>query len=175
MFLADGFEEVEALAPLDLLRRAGIDVKTVGIGSKQITGAHGITVFADLAEDETSDTADAVILPGGMPGTLNLDASATVERTLLDTANAGGYICAICAAPRVLGRLALLDGKRFTCYPGTEELIPNGIYTAERVTVDGKAVTARGMGCAVDFGLTLIELFCGKETADRLRTATISN
>ena len=110
-----------------------------------------------------------------MPGTLNLDASETVEKATLATASAGGYTCAICAAPRVLGRLGLLDGKRFTCYPETEELIPNGIYTAERVTVDGKCITARGMGCAVDFGLTLIELFCGEEKANALRVATISD
>ena len=175
MFLADGFEEVEALAPLDLLRRAGLDIKTVGIGKKQITGAHGIKVEADLSEDQLGGVADAVILPGGMPGTLNLDASKTVEGALLATHKNGGYVCAICAAPRVLGRLGLLDGKRFTCYPGTEELVPNGIFTAERVTVDGKIVTARGMGCAVDFGLALVDLFCGKETADKLRTATISD
>lgn len=175
MFLAEGFEEVEALAPLDILRRAGIDIQTVGIGGKSITGAHGITVLADLAEGEVCGTADAVILPGGMPGTLNLDASETVERELLATAAAGGYVCAICAAPRVLGRLGLLDGKRFTCYPETEELIPKGIYTAERVTVDGKCVTARGMGCGVDFGLTLVELSCGAELARKLRVATISD
>ena len=175
MFLADGFEEVEALAPLDILRRAGLSVETVGIGKKQITGAHGITVLADLSEDELTGTADAVILPGGMPGTLNLDASQTVEKATLDAASRGGYVCAICAAPRVPGRLGLLDGKRFNCYPGTEELIPNGYFTAERVTVDGKCVTARGMGCAVDFGLKLTELFCGRDTAEKLRTQTISD
>ena len=175
MFLADGFEEVEALAPLDLLRRAGLDIKTVGIGKKQITGAHGINVEADLCEDQICDIADAVILPGGMPGTLNLDASKTVEIAVLATHAKGGYVCAICAAPRVLGRLGILDGKRFTCYPGTEELIPNGIFTEERVTVDGKIVTARGMGCAVDFGLALVGLFCGEETEKKLRTATISD
>jgi 4-methyl-5(b-hydroxyethyl)-thiazole monophosphate biosynthesis len=175
MFLADGFEEVEALAPLDILRRAGLDIKTVGIGGRNIKGAHGITVLADICENELNGVADAVILPGGMPGTLNLDASPTVEREIISTAAAGGYTCAICAAPRVLGRIGLLDGKRFTCYPETEELIPKGIYTADRVTVDGKCVTARGMGCAVDFGLTLVELFCGEELAKKLRVATISD
>ncbi len=175
MFLADGFEEVEALAPLDILRRAGLDIKTVGIGKKQITGAHGITVLADLEENEICGIANAVILPGGMPGTLNLDASKTVESTVLATHKNGGYVCAICAAPRVLGRLGLLDGKHFTCYPETEKLVPNGIFTAERVTVDGKCITARGMGCAVDFGLALVGLFCSEETAKKLRTATISD
>ena len=175
MFLADGFEEVEAIAPLDILRRAGLDVKTVGIGSKRIVGAHGIEVSVDLSENELSGVADAVILPGGMPGTLNLDASEAVEREVLKTARSGGYVSAICAAPRVLGRLGLLDGKRFTCYPGTEELIKNGVFTGERVTVDGRVITARGMGCGVDFGLCLVELFCGKEISDKLRVATISD
>ena len=175
MFLADGFEEVEAIAPLDILRRAGLDVKTVGIGSKRIVGAHGIEVSADLSENELSGVADAVILPGGMPGTLNLDASEAVEREVLKTARSGGYVSAICAAPRVLGRLGLLDGKRFTCYPGTEEFIKNGVFTGERVTVDGRVITARGMGCGVDFGLCLVELFCGKEISDKLRVATISD
>ena len=175
MFLAEGFEEVEALAPLDILRRAGLDIKTVGIGQKAVVGAHGIKIEADLTEAEANEVADAVILPGGMPGTLNLDASKTVERCVLATKEKGGYLCAICAAPRVLGRLGILDGKRFTCYPETEELIPKGIYTAERVTVDGRVITARGMGCAVDFGLTLVELFCGKETEKKLRAATIAD
>ena len=174
MFLADGFEEVEALAPLDILRRAGLDVKTVGIGKREIVGAHGIRVVSDLCECEFDGDADCVFLPGGMPGTLNLDASKTVENTVLRVAKSGGYLVAICAAPRVLGRLGLLDGRRFTCYPGTEELIENGIFTPERVVTDGKVITARGMGCAVELGLTLVSLFCGRDKADALRAATIS-
>ncbi len=174
MFLADGFEEVEALAPLDILRRAGLSVATVGIGKKEILGAHGISVSADLTEGEFDGEADCVFLPGGMPGTLNLDASRTVEDTVLSVAKSGGYLVAICAAPRVLGRLGLLDGRRFTCYPGTEELIKNGIFTPQRIVVDGNVITARGMGCAVELGLTLVSLFCGKEKADALRAATIS-
>ncbi len=174
MFLADGFEEVEALAPLDILRRAGIDIKTVGIGKKEIVGAHGITVTADLAEAELEGTYDLAFLPGGMPGTLNLDASPTVEKVTLATSAAGGYVCAICAAPRVLGRLGLLDGRRFTCYPGTEELVENGIFTPERVVTDGKVITARGMGCAVELGLALVRIFCGEAKAEELRIATVS-
>lgn len=175
MFLAEGFEEVEAIAPLDILRRAGLDVITVGIGGVAVTGAHGITVMADIDESEAEDTPDAVILPGGMPGTLNLDASKTVESLTLSTSAAGGYVCAICAAPRVLGRLGLLCGKRFTCYPGTEELVKNGIHTDERVTVDGKIITAKGMGCGVELGLALVALFCGKEKSEELRISTISD
>ena len=173
MFLADGFEEVEALAPLDILRRAGLCVKTVGIGKKEIVGAHGIKVVSDLCECEFDGEADCVFLPGGMPGTLNLDASPIVEDTVLRVAQSG-YLVAICAAPRVLGRLGLLDGRRFTCYPGTEALIKNGIFTPDRVVTDGKVITARGMGCAVELGLTLVSIFCGKEKADALRAATIS-
>ena len=175
MFLAEGFEEVEALAPLDLLRRAGLDIKTVGIGGKLITGAHGIKIEADLTEAEATETVDAVILPGGMPGTLNLDASKTVCDLTLDTYARGGYVCAICAAPRVLGRLGILDGRSFTCYPGTEELVPNGNFIGSRVCVDGKIVTARGMGCAVNFGLALVGMFCDEETEKKLRAATISD
>ena len=124
MFLATGFEEVEALAPLDILRRAGVEVTTVGIGGELITGAHGITVKADIADSVFRDDApEMVILPGGMPGTRNLDASPVVEAALSAVAANDGYLAAICAAPMVLGKRGLLKGKRAICYPGFEKFL----------------------------------------------------
>ena len=119
LFLANGFEEVEALAPLDILRRAGKEVTTVGIGGSLITGAHGITVRADTTDAELKlHDIEAVILPGGMPGTSNLDASPVVDAALAAADKAGAYLCAICAAPMVLGRRGYLEGHRAICYPG---------------------------------------------------------
>ena len=122
VLLADGFEEIEALTPVDMLRRAGCEVRTVGIGKKTITGAHGIPVCADLVSDEaTADGVRMVILPGGMPGTKHLAASAFVEETLARVSREGGYLAAICAAPTVLAKYGYLKGKRATCFPGFEK------------------------------------------------------
>ena len=125
MFLADGFEEVEALCPLDILRRAGLEVTTVGVGGKDmISGAHGIVVQADIPDILYRDSApDMIILPGGMPGSTNLDESKTVDAALKVAHKKGAYLCAICAAPLVLGKRGYLEGKRAVCYPGFEELL----------------------------------------------------
>ena len=174
MFLAEGFEEVEALAPLDLIRRAGLPIKTVGVGSKVVVGAHGIPVTADMTASELSDSdADMVILPGGMPGTKNLDASETVHKVISDAVKKGAYLCAICAAPMILGKLGLLVGKRATCYPGFEEYLSGAIVTSERVVVDGKVITAKGMGTAVEFGLAIVSVLKDKKTADDLAAAVM--
>ena len=118
MFLAEGFEEVEALAPLDLIRRAGLEIKTVGVGAKTVVGSHGIPVVADMTDTDYSDDApDMVILPGGMPGTKNLDANETAHKAIADAIKNGAYVCAICAAPMILGKLGLLVGKKATCFP----------------------------------------------------------
>lgn len=172
MFLADGFEEIEALCPLDLLRRTGLEVLTVGIGRNVITGSHGISVIADMtdAEFDGKDT-DMVILPGGMPGSLNLDASPTVEKALQIAKAKDAYMCAICAAPLVLGRRGLLAGKRVTCYPGFEKELTGAKEFVRGVAVDGKVITAEGMGVALDFGLALVAAFKGQAEADRLRDA----
>lgn len=128
VFLADGFEEVEALTPVDLLRRAGAEVRTVGVGSKNITGAHGITVACNMSEDEAAESIkeapealEMTVLPGGMPGTLNLGKSGTVSHFLDAAAECGAFIGAICAAPSVLGAKGLLRGRRAVCYPGFED------------------------------------------------------
>ena len=178
MFLAEGFEEVEALAPLDLLRRAGVEVTTVGIGSDSITGSHGITVKADVKDKKVKlENIDMVILPGGMPGTKNLDASETVHRALDLAKEQDAYVAAICAAPMILGKRGDLKDKDAVCYPGFEEYLEGAKLHPREVTsaVCEKTVTARGMGVAVEFGLLLVELLCGKEKAAELSHAIIND
>lgn len=178
MFLANGFEEVEALAPLDLLRRAGVEVTTVGVGGDSITGSHGITVRADVKDKKLKfDSIDMVILPGGMPGTKNLDASETVHKALDLAKEQDAYIAAICAAPMILGKRGDLKDKDAVCYPGFEEYLEGARLHPRSVTCVscGKTITARGMGVAVEFGLALVAALCGNEKADELRTAIIAD
>ena len=178
MFLAEGFEEIEALAPLDLLRRAGIDVTTVGIGGGSITGAHGITVKADIKDKKVKfEKIDMVILPGGMPGTKNLDASQTVHKALDLAKEQNAYVGAICAAPMILGKRGDLKGKRAVCYPGFEEYLDGAILQARetKTAADGKIITARGMGVAVEFGLALVAALCWDGKAEELRSAVIAD
>ena len=159
VLLADGFEEIEALTPVDMLRRAGCEVRTVGIGKKTITGAHGIPVCADLVSDEaTADGVRMVILPGGMPGTKHLAASAFVEETLVHVSREGGYLAAICAAPTVLAKYGYLKGKRATCYPGFEKELSGAVYTDLPVVTDGKIVTAKDMTEALSFSVALLSV-----------------
>ena len=175
MFLANGFEEVEALAPLDLLRRAGVEIKTVGVGSKTIVGSHSIPVVADMTDSEfNDDKPEMVILPGGMPGTLNLDASEVVHKVIRSALAEDAYVCAICAAPMILGKLGLLNGKEAVCYPGFEKHLEGATISDKKAVADGKYITAKGMGAAIEFGLLLVETLKGKETAESLRTSTIS-
>ena len=200
MFLAPGFEEVEALAPLDLLRRAGLEVDTVAVREaktnrlieklnrlgvsasnlwddpRTVTGAHGITVTADIVEGALpgrlarASSLEAVILPGGMPGTANLDASPVVEQTLELAADKDAYLCAICAAPLVLGTRGYLEGKRATCFPGFEEYL-TGATVGGKVIRDGKVITAAGMGVAQEFGLEIISALVSPEKAGEIRAA----
>ena len=175
IFLAEGFEEIEALAPLDLLRRAGVGVKTVGVGSKTVIGSHSIPVVADMLDSELfDDSPEMVILPGGMPGTLNLNASEVVHGAIRAAVESGAYVCAICAAPLILGRLGLLSGKEAICYPGFEDELVGATISKNTVAVDGKIITAKGMGAAIDFGLTLVSILKGNEVAENLRKSTIS-
>lgn len=159
VLLADGFEEIEALTPVDMLRRAGCEVRTVGIGKKTITGAHGIPVCADLVSDEaTADGVRMVILPGGMPGTKHLAASSFVEETLARVSREGGYLAAICAAPTVLAKYGYLKGKRATCFPGFEKELSDAVYTDLPVVTDGKIVTAKDMTEALSFSVALLAI-----------------
>ena len=176
MFLANGFEEVEALCPLDLLRRVGLQVTTVGVGGDMIVGSHGIAVQADMPDTMYRDAKpEMVILPGGMPGTLNLDGSRTVDAALKAAVSNGAYLAAICAAPMVLGKRGYLAGKRAICFPGFEEHLTDAEIASERVVTDGKVITAAGMGVALEFGLALVAALKGQETADELRRAVLAD
>ena len=170
LLLADGFEEVEALTPLGLLRRAGKEVLTVSITEdRAVKGAHGITVLADLTKNELSVPCDEMlILPGGMPGTKNLDASPLTDRLIGEVLANGGHLAAICAAPLILGKRGLLNEKRATCYPGFEDALLGATVLDEAVVTDGTITTATGAGVAVLFGGALVRVLCGEEVAKAL-------
>ncbi len=177
VFFADGLEEIEALTPVDLLRRAGVDVKTVSIypDRKNVTGAHNIEITADSVLSGSYDDADILVLPGGMPGTVNLLECAPLM-DIVDRQNAkGGRIAAICAAPaRILGSKGLLKGKNATCYPGMEDLMEGATPVIKTVVTDGNITTSRGLGTAVDFACELITLLCGKERSDEIRSSVVA-
>ncbi len=170
IFLAEGFEEIEALTPADCLRRAGRTVRTVGIGGSVITGSHGIAVQTDLTEDGVvlDDSLEMVILPGGMPGTRNLQKNPTVRRAIQFCAEQDRLIAAICAAPSILGEMGLLSGKTATCYPGFEPELTGCNAVAEPVCRDGNFITGRGPGAAMDFGLALVAALNGDAAAEKL-------
>lgn len=170
VFLADGFEEIEGLTVVDLLRRAGIEVTTASImGRNHINGAHAIEVMTDaLVEEVDYDAQDMLVLPGGLPGTTYLGEHATVCEQVKRFAAQGKWIGAICAAPTVFGNLGLLEGKAATCYPSMEEELKCGSYRQDAVVVSENVITSRGMGTAIDFSLKLIEVLASKETADNL-------
>lgn len=171
-FLADGFEETEALATVDVLRRAKIDVTTVGVGAKTVTSSHNIPVVADITDRElNTDDISGVILPGGMPGTLNLEKSDAVKKAVALCAEKNLFICAICAAPSILGHMGLLSGRKATCFPGFENELIGAEYTGECVTTDGKIITGKGAGAAVDFGLEIVSNVLDKQTSQKIREA----
>ena len=167
VFLAEGFEEIEGLTVVDLLRRAKIETEMVSImDTKQVTGSHGIEVTADsmFADNDYAD-AEILVLPGGMPGTLNLGNHEGLCELLKKQYDAEKKIAAICAAPSVFGQLGFLNGRIATCYPGFEIKLEGAIVLATKVAVDGHVTTSRGMGTAIDFSLKLIEQLIGLETA----------
>ena len=172
MFFAQGFEEVEAIAALDVIRRAGIEIKTVGVGDKSVTGSHGITVICDdIDSDITVDGIDGVILPGGMPGTTNLYGCNKVHEVIDYCAGNGKLLSAICAAPLILGRKGLLEGKNAVCFPGFEEELKGAFISENFVCTDGNVITAKGMGSAVNFGLAIVAYFKGQVFADTLKAS----
>ena len=175
LFLAEGFEEIEALCVLDFLRRAGVDVTTVGVGGKVANGSHSIPVVCDITEGELDDTSDfdMIILPGGMPGSTNLDKSPVVDRMIKRAFEGDKFICAICAAPFILGKRGLLNGKSATCYPGFEKELLGAKILNQGVVRDGKIITGRAMGSAHDFGLEIVEVLCGKEMKEKLKAAVL--
>ena len=169
VFLADGFEEVEAVTPVDYLRRAGIKVTIAGVGTAAPTGSKGVRITADVEVRNLSDDFDAVILPGGMPGAVNLADSPAVESLCRKVSQRGGLVAAICAAPAVaLGRFGLLEKRRFTCYPGFEKEAVNGSFSPDRVVVDGNLITSRGPGSAGEFAVEVIRYLVDDETAKQI-------
>ena len=185
-FLADGFEEIEALCPIDMLRRAGLEETTIAVhpdpqhGDRLVTGSHGIGVMADrsyteMAAQPVPDDLEMVILPGGMPGAKHLDGSALVERYLQAADRKGAFMAAICAAPMVLGKRGYLNGKKAVCYPGFEEYLTGAEVCDTAVAVDGNVVTGCGMGAAMAFGGTLIRLMKGAEKEEAILSAILAD
>ena len=173
LFLANGFEEIEALTPVDILRRGGAEVTTVGIGGTEITSSHNITVKADISDREFSvmNNVEGIILPGGMPGTKNLEKSSTVIKAVKYCFERNLVIGAICAAPSILGHLGILKNKKATAFPGFERDLFDAELDSEYVSADGNIITARGMGVSVDFALALLAAFRDSETAEKVRTS----
>lgn len=169
---APGFEEVEALAPVDLLRRAELEAVIAGVGSRMVTGSHGIQIISDmLVEEVDPETIDMLVLPGGMPGTLNLEKSPVVQKLIDHCVERGKWVCAICAAPSILGHKGLLEGKEAICFPGFESELAGAKLSASPVVRDGKIITAKGAGVAIDFGLMLVEVLKGQAVAQKLRSS----
>ncbi len=162
ILLGKGFEEIEALTTVDLLRRAGLDVKTAGIGGRGVVGGHGIAVEADLCVEDVVDPPELLILPGGLGGVASIEnsvkAMGLVQRQLLE----GHPLAAICAAPSVLGKRGWADGKRVTCYPGFETQMGKAVCVDAPVVVDGALITGRSAGVAIPFALAIVEKFCGE-------------
>lgn len=176
VLLANGFEEIEALTPVDMLRRANLSVKTVGVENKTVTGSHNISVVCDMTADEVDfDEVEMIILPGGMPGTLNLDASPFTNAAIEAMLDRGGRIAAICAAPLILGKRRLLVGKNATCYPEFEDNLIGANLVDTGVVTDGNITTARGMGVAIEFAEELISQLLGKAKADEIASAICKN
>lgn len=175
VFLADGFEEIEGLTVVDLLRRAGVEVTTVSItGTYEIHGAHGIDVRADkLFEEMTYEEQDMLVLPGGMPGTIHLGEHEGLEKLLKESYNQKKYLAAICAAPSVFGKYEFLIGRKATSYPGFGEALVGASYVEDEVAVDEFIITSRGLGTAIPFALSLIEILVGKEKADEIGKSII--
>ena len=172
VLLANGFEEIEALTPIDILRRAGLRVVSCGITGRVAKGSHGISVEADMLPEEIDlCRVDMVILPGGMPGATNIDAHPFTDRIIHAALKNGGRLAAICAAPLALGRRGLLEGKRATCYPGFEDELHGAIICSEGVVTDGNITTAKGMGVALEFSKELVRLTLGEEKAKEISAA----
>lgn len=170
LFFATGFEEIEALTPVDILRRGGINVKTVGVGAKTVTGSHGVQVVADLDGQGFTLPEDAamVVLPGGGLGTENLAESEMVSAAIQEAAKRKLYIGAICAAPTVLHKEGILGGKRVTAFPAVEEKLTGATYTGGPVEIDGNIITGRSAGVALQFAKTLLTALTGADKADEV-------
>ena len=173
VFFAEGFEEVEALTVVDLLRRAGIETYTVSVtGEKMVRGSHGIKVEMDKTFNVIAD-ADAIVLPGGMPGTLNLKAHEGLAMLIREYDEQGKWLCAICAAPTVYGSMGLLKERHATCYPGMENELNCAEHMTDAVVVDDHFITSRGVGTAIDFSLAIIKNLIDDVTADKIASSIV--
>lgn len=172
-FLADGFETIEALSAVDMLKRAGKEVKLVGVESEYIKSSHAVTVKTDMTDSEIvlDDSLEAVILPGGMPGTVNLEKNANVQRAIDYCAENDRYLCAICAAPSILGHKGLLNGREAIAFPGFEKDLEGAIISKSHVVTDGKFITAKGAGVATQFGLEIVKNLVSSEESDKIRAS----
>ena len=173
VFLAPGFEEIEALAVVDVLRRAELDVITVGVGEDFVIGSHQIPVAADIYERNLvlDEKVQAIVLPGGMPGTLNLEKSAVVQKAIDWAIENNKLVCAICAAPSILGHKGLLNSKSATCFPGFEEELFGAKVSKDFVIKDGNIITAKGMGSAIEFGLQIAEVLTNPLEVKKIRAS----
>ena len=173
VFLANGFEEIEALAVVDVLRRAELDVLTVGVGEDFVIGSHQIPVACDISEKTLvlDEKVEAIVLPGGMPGTLNLEKSPVVQKAIDWAIVNDKLVCAICAAPSILGHKGLLEGKNATCFPGFEEELFGANVSKEFVVKDGNIITAKGMGSAIEFGLQIAQILTNPLEVKKIRAS----
>ncbi len=171
VFLAEGFEEVEAIAPIDILRRAELDVAVVGVGRKTVTGSHGVAVVADVMDCEIApdENCEGIILPGGMPGTLNLEKNENVQKFIDYAVENKLVIGAICAAPSILGHKGILNGKKAVCYDGFETQLFGAEIGDTPICRDGNIITAVGAGVALEFGFKLTEMFLDDKQANRIK------
>lgn len=174
VFFAEGYEEVEALTVVDILRRAGIKTDMVSVtGERAVTGSHGITIQTDKLFEEIDDSAEMIVLPGGIPGTPNLKAHKGLADLISAYNQSGKYIAAICAAPTVYGEMGLLKGRKATCYPGLEDGLVGAEALTDAVVTDGNIITSRGLGTAIDFGLVLTSILLDKGTALNLASKIV--
>ena len=174
IILGKGFEEAEALVPCDLLRRAGVETTLAGIGSRSITGGHGITVQADCVAEETELTAaEMIVLPGGLGGVESIRGSRPVMNAVRTMYEQGKKIAAICAAPTILAQLGVTEGKKVTCYPGMEAEMKSAELCGAAVAADGNVITGRAAGAAFDFALKLIKVLRGQEAADKVARSVV--
>ena len=170
IFMANGCEEIEGLTVVDIVRRAGIEIETISITDEnKVTSSHEITFETDTTKYKAYFASyDGIVLPGGLPGTTNLGADETVNKVIKEFAQEGKLVCAVCAAPSVLGLAGILEGKKATCYPGYEDKLLGATFTEEKVAVDGNVITSRGLGTTIPFALEIVRYLSGDEVADTI-------
>ena len=175
IFMADGCEEIEGLTVVDIVRRARMEIETISITDKaEVTSSHSVTFKTDTTKLQADyDSFDGIVLPGGMPGTLNLGADETVVATIKKFAAEGKLVAAICAAPSVLGENHILEGKKATCHPGFEDKLLGAEWLEQPVVVDGNVITSRGMGTAIPFALEIVRYFIDDEAVDHIRQGLV--